>query len=86
MTQVRITDVPMEEKRKDLDAEKQKKLLHRLVEELSKSHMDFYYRSTSEVAFLLKSYIDGEAKLSVEEKALLSSLSQKDIQLKLSLQ
>ncbi|MEO0882217.1 MAG: hypothetical protein AAFY34_05750 [Pseudomonadota bacterium] len=75
----------MEDKRKDLDSEKQKKLLERLVGELSRSHQDFYYRSTSEVAFLIKTHIDNDAELSVDERALLAPLSQHDIQIKLSL-
>ncbi|MEM8635184.1 MAG: hypothetical protein AAGF33_09435 [Pseudomonadota bacterium] len=75
----------MEEKRKDLDAEKQKRLLERLVGELSRSHIDLYYQSTSEVAFLLRKYIDKDAKLSVEEQVLLKPLSEYDIQLRLGL-
>ncbi|MEM7007426.1 MAG: hypothetical protein AAF498_16235 [Pseudomonadota bacterium] len=75
----------MEEKRKDLDAEKQKRLLERLVGELSQSNIDLYYQSTSEVAFLLRKYIDKDAKLSVEEQGLLKPLSEYDIQLRLGL-
>ncbi|MEM6412708.1 MAG: hypothetical protein AAF683_14370 [Pseudomonadota bacterium] len=75
----------MEEKRKDLDAEKQKRLLERLVGELSRSNIDLYYQSTSEVAFLLRKYIDKDAKLSVEEQGLLKPLSEYDIQLRLGL-
>ena len=74
----------MEEKRKNLDSEKQRRLLERLVGELGRSHLDFYYRSTSEVAFLLRKYIDGDADLSVEERGLLKPLSEHDIQIKLS--
>jgi hypothetical protein len=75
----------LRDKRKDLDAEKQKRLLHRLVAELSHSDPDLYYRSTSEIAFRLKEYIDGEADLSEEEDALLMRLSRRDIEILLSL-
>ncbi|MEM6415997.1 MAG: hypothetical protein AAF720_15225 [Pseudomonadota bacterium] len=76
----------MEEKREDLEAEKQKELLQKLVAELSRSHLDFYYKSTIEVAYLLKDYIKKGAKLTQDERALLAPLSQHDIQLRLSLQ
>ncbi|MEM9130022.1 MAG: hypothetical protein AAGA97_09920 [Pseudomonadota bacterium] len=75
----------LEEKRKDLDSEKQKKLLQRLVEELSHRDTDFYYRSTSEIAASLKGYIDVDAQLITEEKALLAKLTQRDIEVILSL-
>ena len=75
----------MEEKRADLISEKRKKLLQRLVEELSREHVDFYYKPTTEIAFILKSYIDDKTKLSVEERKLLEPLSQQDIQVLLSL-
>ncbi|MEM8775090.1 MAG: hypothetical protein AAGF53_08650 [Pseudomonadota bacterium] len=75
----------LEEKRKDLDSEKQKRLLQSLVEELSRTEMDFYYRPTSEIAAYLNTYIDEGAKLSVDEKALLQRLTQRDIEVLLSL-
>ena len=75
----------MEERREDLISEKRKKLLQRLVEELSREHTDFYYKPTTEIAFMLKNYIDDKTKLSVEERKLLEPLSQHDIQVVLSL-
>lgn len=75
----------LEEKRKDLDSEKRKKLLQRLVAELSRSHFDFYYRPTSEIALLLKDYIAKDAKLNQEETALMEGLSHRDIEVLLSL-
>ena len=75
----------MEEKRADLISEKRKKLLQRLVEELSREHVDFYYKPTTEIAFMLKNYIDDKTNLSVEERKLLEPLSQYDIQVVLSL-
>ncbi|MEM9009969.1 MAG: hypothetical protein AAGE18_01995 [Pseudomonadota bacterium] len=75
----------LREKRTDLDAEKQKKLLQRLVDELSRSDVDFYYRPTTEIASVLKTRIDDDESLLVEEKALLQRLTQRDIEVLLSL-
>ena len=75
----------LHEKRKDLDVERQKNLLARLVTELSRSNPELYYRSTSEIALLLKQQIASGEELSVEERAILVRLSQRDIQILLSL-
>ncbi|WP_170334464.1 hypothetical protein [Ruegeria arenilitoris] len=75
----------LEEKRKDLDSEKQKKLLFRLVDELSRSSPDLYYRSTSEIAAYLEAYIRKGAKLSAYDRALLTRLSRRDLEVLLSL-
>lgn len=75
----------MEEKRQDLDSEKQKKLLERLVSELSREHIDFYYRPTSDIAFAIQKHIKDGAKLTQEEHALLERLEPRDIQILLSL-
>ncbi len=76
----------MEEKREDLEAEKQVKLLRQLTEELSRQSPDFYYKSTSEIAFMIKDYIKKGATLDQDDRALLERLSAHDIQLRLSLQ
>ncbi|MEM9053743.1 MAG: hypothetical protein AAGB16_00320 [Pseudomonadota bacterium] len=75
----------MEEKRADLESEKQRKLLQRLVEELSQLDMNFYYQPTIEIAFALKDYIKRDAKLTLQEKDLLEPLKTSDIQILLSL-
>ncbi|MGD1887601.1 MAG: hypothetical protein ACFB01_10870 [Cohaesibacteraceae bacterium] len=75
----------LKDKRKDLDSEKQKKLLQRLVEQLSQTDPDLYYRPTSQIALLLKTYIDGDARLLADERTLLQHLSQRDIEVLLSL-
>lgn len=75
----------LEEKRKDLDSEKQKRLLLRLVEELSQSSPDLYYRSTSEIAAYLETYIRGDAQLTVDDRALMTRLSRRDLEVLLSL-
>ncbi|SNS98687.1 hypothetical protein SAMN05421757_10517 [Tropicimonas sediminicola] len=75
----------LEEKRKDLDTEKQKALLQRMLTELSRANPDLYYRSTSEIASYIERYVAEEASLLVEERALLERLNQRDIQILLSL-
>ncbi|MEM9970642.1 MAG: hypothetical protein AAF762_06040 [Pseudomonadota bacterium] len=75
----------LEEKRKDLDSEKQKRLLQRLVGELSTVDPDFYYRSTADIASMLKTKIDAGDSLNGEEKSLLQRLSARDIEVLLSL-
>ena len=75
----------MEEKRKDLKNEKQKKVLQRLVDQLSRELPDLYYMPTSQVAFELLKEIQQGQKLDHSEKELLEGLSAHDIQILLSL-
>ena len=75
----------MQEKHEELTSEKQKKLLQQLVERLSQENIDLYYQPTTEIAFVLKNYIDDKTKLTAEERKLLEPLSRYDIQLLLSL-
>ena len=75
----------LEDKRKDLDAERQRAILQRLVEELSATSPDLYYQSTSAIAAQIKGFIDEGAKLSVEERDLLKPLTQRDIEQRLSI-
>lgn len=75
----------MEEKRKDLTSEQQRRLLQKLVERLSQEHPDFYYQSASEIAAQLENYVQQKDKLSFDDRTLLAPLSRYDIQLLLSL-
>ena len=75
----------MEEKRKDLDVEKQKKIIFNLVEKLSLSDPDLYYRSTSEIALILKNLIDSRENLLDVDRELVSDLTQRDIELRLGI-
>ncbi len=77
--------VMLEENRKDLDAEKQKKTLLRLIEVLSASDPDLYYRPTSDIAAYLEKYIRKNARLTAEERALMERLSRRDLEVLLSL-
>jgi hypothetical protein len=73
------------DKRADLVAEKRRRLLERLVAELSRSGLDLYYSATSEVAATLLSYAKNDAKLNADEHALIDGLSQRDVEVLLSL-
>ena len=56
-----------------------------LVNELSDSSPDLYYRPTSEIATYLEAYIRKGAKLSADDRALMTRLSRRDLQVLLSL-
>lgn len=75
----------LQDKRKDLDGEKRKKLLQRLLQELSRARPDLYYQATSEVARQMQAYIKDEAPLNGEERALVAHLEPRDIEVLLSL-
>ena len=80
----------LEEKRKDLESEQQKRIIMQLVQELSQTHPDFYYHSAAVIARLLKDYMDSNsefwrnAKLFKEERDVMKRMSQKDIEVVLS--
>lgn len=75
----------LQDKRKDLDAHKRKLLLDKLLAEVGATDPDLYYRSTSEVALLIKRHIDSKARLHPDERALVARLTQRDIEVLLSL-
>lgn len=75
----------MEEKRKDLKNSQQKKIVTDVVSALNESHPSFYYLSTIEIAGEIKKYIDEPGHLNRDKFDLVKGLSQRDIQLLLSL-
>jgi hypothetical protein len=75
----------LHEKRQDLDGEKRKVLLQRLLSDLSGLDPNLYYQSTSQIAVLMRAYIDGDAKLVQEERQLMQGLAPRDIEVLLSL-
>ncbi|MEM9854688.1 MAG: hypothetical protein AAF841_09585 [Pseudomonadota bacterium] len=75
----------MEEKRKDLDAERQKRLLRAMVDEVSRGYPDLYYQPTSQIALIIHGHIRDGAKLRADDKELLLRLSERDIEVLLSL-
>ncbi|MEL7106988.1 MAG: hypothetical protein AAGM21_13775 [Pseudomonadota bacterium] len=74
----------LETNRKDLVSEKKKRVLQRLVGDLSARDPDLYYRSTSTVAAQIEGYIAKDAPLNGEEKALMANLTRRDIEVILS--
>ncbi|MEC8196709.1 MAG: hypothetical protein VX228_10395 [Pseudomonadota bacterium] len=75
----------LHEKRQDLDGEKRKVLLQRLLSDLSGLDPNLYYQSTSQIAVLMRAFIDGDAKLVQEERQLMQGLAPRDIEVLLSL-
>lgn len=75
----------LQDKKSDLDSEKQKRTLTRLVTALSEAHPELYYQSTAEIAILVKEAIDEGKVLNGEERQLMQRLSLRDIEVLLSL-
>ena len=75
----------LQEKRDDLAVEKQKRLLQRLLNDLTRSRPDLYYQATTEVARHIREYVSEGAAMTAEERALLEQLSVRDIEVLLSL-
>lgn len=75
----------LHDKHKDLESEKRRKLLEKLLGDVSKDAPDLYYRSTSEISQILLQHIDQTARLHPEERDLLKGLDARDIAMILSL-
>ena len=74
----------MEEKRRDLKSLKQKEVISRIVAELNEQHPNFYYLSTSDVAFEVAAYIKEGGHLNKPDRDLVEHLEPRDIQIILS--
>lgn len=77
--------MPLKDKRKDLDGERQKRLLQKLVSDLSHENQNVYYMPTSGIAALLHETIKHGGRLSADDRSLLQKLSVRDIEVLLSL-
>ncbi|WP_226553059.1 MULTISPECIES: hypothetical protein [Celeribacter] len=75
----------LQDKKSDLDSEKQKKILSRLVKVLSEEHPELYYQPTAEIAGLVMGMIEEGKSLNGEERHLMQRLSLRDIEVLLSL-
>lgn len=75
----------LHDERKELESERQKKLLRRIVDDLTSSRPDLYYQSTSEIARQIAELIKSGGRLAADDRALLQKLSQRDIAVLLSL-
>ncbi|MEM6760142.1 MAG: hypothetical protein AAF601_11765 [Pseudomonadota bacterium] len=76
----------LEDKKEDLSGEKVKRLLDRMVQELSRLHPDLYYQPTSHIARLLHEQIKNGDTLNGAERELTAHLGQRDIEVLLSMQ
>ena len=75
----------LQDKRKDLDGERQRRLLQKLVSDLSHENPNVYYMPTAGIAALLHETIKTGGRLSAEDRDLLQKLSVRDIEVLLSL-
>ncbi|MEM6682572.1 MAG: hypothetical protein AAF607_10045 [Pseudomonadota bacterium] len=75
----------MEDKRGELKAEKQRKLLERIVQELGRENPQFYYMPTVEIARAIQDYVATSKTLNQNEHDLLKGLDARQMQILLSL-
>ena len=75
----------LHENRKDLDGERQKRLLGQMLADLSRAEPDLYYQSTSAIALRLQDHVTKGARLSAEDRSLMQRLAARDIEVLLAL-
>ena len=75
----------LQEKRKDLDGERQKRLLRKLMSDLSHANPNVYYMDTAGIAQLIHETIKTGGRLSAEDRDVLKRLTPRDIEVLLSL-
>ncbi|MEM9332602.1 MAG: hypothetical protein AAGA53_14835 [Pseudomonadota bacterium] len=75
----------LQDKKSETDAEKQKVILRRLVDDLNKTNPDLYYQTTSQIARLVQQRIADRSALNADEHKLMVRLSSRDIEILLSL-
>ena len=67
------------------EQEKRRKVLTKIIKDLTEDNIDMYYNSTSDTSNLIKDYIDKKKNLSKDELDLVQDMSQRDISLLLSI-
>ena len=75
----------LQDKKTETDAEKRKSILRRLIVDLNRDNPDLYYQPTSEVARLVRQLIATSSKLNADERKLMEKLSNRDLEILLSL-
>ncbi|MEL7012960.1 MAG: hypothetical protein AAFO72_06735 [Pseudomonadota bacterium] len=75
----------LQDKRKDLDGERQKRLLQKLVADLSHQDPNVYYMPTAGIAARLHETIKTGGRLAAEDREILQRLTLRDIEVLLSL-
>lgn len=67
------------------DQEKRRKILTKIIQDLSKTNKDMYYNSTSDTSNEIKKYIEDKNDLSKNELDLVGDMTARDISLILSI-
>ena len=75
----------LQEKKIDTDAEKQKAILLRLIGDLSHQSPDLYYQPTNQIARMLEEQIRQGVQMNADEIELMKRLSNRDIEILISL-
>ncbi len=75
----------LREKKSETDAERQKAILMRLIEDVGRQYPDLYYQPTNQIARLIKSYIEQGQNMNADEIKLMKRLRSRDIQIMMSL-
>ncbi|WP_282603672.1 hypothetical protein [Paracoccus sp. PARArs4] len=75
----------LQDKKSETDAERQKVLLQRLVGTLSREYPELYYQPTSLVARLIRQRVADGTTLNGDERKLMERLTERDIEVLLSL-
>ncbi|MEM1373743.1 MAG: hypothetical protein AAGF78_05095 [Pseudomonadota bacterium] len=75
----------LEEKRSDLESEKRKRVLQDIVQELSAEEPELYYQSTNIIAKMIHQRIQSGEGMTQDRTALLGGLSDRDIEVLLSI-
>jgi len=67
------------------EQEKRRKVLTKIIKDLTEDNIDMYYNSTSDTSNLIKDYIEKKKNLSKDELDLVQDMSARDISLLLSI-
>ena len=65
--------------------DKKRKVLTKIIKDLTQDNIDMYYNSTSDTSNLIKDYIDKKKNLSKDELELVQDMSARDISILLSI-
>ncbi|MEM1234981.1 MAG: hypothetical protein AAGH70_12730 [Pseudomonadota bacterium] len=74
----------LEDKRSDLESEKRKRVLQDIVQELSAEEPELYYQPTAVIAQMLHQRVQSGEGMTQDRTALLSPLSERDMEVLLS--
>lgn len=75
----------MENRFKDSQEIKQKRLLQSILEDVCRDHIEYYYDTTCDIAREIEMHIKKARNMSISDRVMLKCLSRRDIQMLLSL-